>query len=178
MSNDTTITIVGNLTADPELRFTATGDACVNFSIASTPRRYDKTRGEWVDGETLFLRGTCWRDQASNLAESLHKGQRVIAVGRLRQSTWEKDGEKRTSIDLDVDEIGPSLRWATARVTRVSRDTATPASAPTPDPWASSPAGAGDSAPAWQPKSTPVPANAGASGGVPGFTDSGDQPPY
>ncbi|MQA16946.1 MAG: single-stranded DNA-binding protein [Pseudonocardiaceae bacterium] len=175
MSNDTTITIVGNLTADPELRFTATGDACVNFSIASTPRRYDKTQGQWVDGNTLFLRGTCWRDQASNLAESLHKGQRVIAVGRLRQSTWEKDGDKRTSIDLDVDEIGPSLRWATARVTRVSRDTAT---APAPDPWASQSAAAGDSAPAWQPKPTPAPAGAGAPGGVPGFTDSGGQPPY
>jgi len=175
MSNDTTITIVGNLTADPELRFTPTGDACVNFSIASTPRRYDKTRGEWVDGETLFLRGTCWRDQASNLAESLHKGQRVIALGRLRQSTWEKDGEKRTSIDLDVDEIGPSLRWATARVTRVSRDTATTL-ATAPDPWLTPPAGAGDSAPAWQPQPIPVPA--GAPGGVPGFTDRGEQPPY
>ncbi|MQA06645.1 MAG: single-stranded DNA-binding protein [Streptosporangiales bacterium] len=164
MSTNTTLTIVGNLTADPELGFTTTGDAYARFSIASTPRRLDKTTGEWVDGDTLFLRATCWRDQASNIAESLHKGQRVIAVGRLRQSTWTtEEGEKRTSIDLDVDEIGPSLRWAMARVTRVTRDTATGANAAPR---------AGDSAPAWQPKPTPVPAGAG----VPGFGD--DQPPF
>ena len=104
-----------------------TGTAYARVTIASTPRRYNRDTGEWVDGDTLFLRGTAWRDLADHAAESLHKGQRVIAHGRLHQSSWETDtGEKRTAVDLDIDELGPSLRWATARVTRIARDTGPP----------------------------------------------------
>ncbi|QNE21930.1 single-stranded DNA-binding protein [Kribbella qitaiheensis] len=122
MSNETVITIVGNLTDDPELRFTTSGAAFARFSIASTPRRFDKASGEYVDGDTLFLRATAWRQVAENAAESLQRGMRVIATGRLRQSTWETtEGDKRSSIDLEVDEIGPSLTFATAKVTKAAR---------------------------------------------------------
>ena len=122
MANDTTITVVGNLTADPELRFTQSGIAVANFTIASTPRTFDKQRNEWVDGEALFLRSTIWRDAAENVAESLEKGSRVVAQGRLVQRSFtDREGNNRTSIELDVDEIGPSLRYATARVTKVDR---------------------------------------------------------
>ncbi len=136
MSNDTTITIVGNLTGDPELGFTPNGSAWARFSIAATPRRYDNNTSGWVDGDTLFLRCTAWRDLAEHVTESLHKGQRVIAAGRLRQSSWTTDtGETRTQIQLDIDEIGPSLRWATAKVTRIAR-TDNSTTQPTDDPWA------------------------------------------
>ena len=122
MANDTTITVIGNLTADPELRFTQSGVAVANFTIASTPRTFDKQRNEWVDGEALFLRSTIWRDAAENVAESLEKGSRVVAQGRLVQRSFtDREGNNRTSIELDVDEIGPSLRYATARVTKVDR---------------------------------------------------------
>ena len=122
MANDTTITVIGNLTADPELRFTQSGVAVANFTIASTPRTFDKRRNEWVDGEALFLRSTIWRDAAENVAESLEKGSRVVAQGRLVQRAFtDREGNNRTSIELDVDEIGPSLRYATARVTKVDR---------------------------------------------------------
>ena len=122
MANDTTITVIGNLTADPELRFTQSGVAVANFTIASTPRTFDKQRNEWVDGEALFLRSTIWRDAAENVAESLEKGSRVIAQGRLVQRSFtDREGNNRTSIELDVDEIGPGLRYATARVTKVDR---------------------------------------------------------
>ena len=122
MANDTTITVIGNLTADPELRFTQSGVAVANFTIASTPRTFDKQRNEWVDGEALFLRSTIWRDAAENVAESLEKGSRVVAQGRLVQRAFtDREGNNRTSIELDVDEIGPSLRYATARVTKVDR---------------------------------------------------------
>ena len=122
MANDTQITVIGNLTADPELRFTQSGVAVANFTIASTPRTFDKQRNEWVDGEALFLRSTIWRDAAENVAESLEKGSRVIAQGRLVQRSFtDREGNNRTSIELDVDEIGPSLRYATAKATKVQR---------------------------------------------------------
>lgn len=119
MAGETTITVVGNLTADPELRYTQNGVAVANFTIASTPRTYDRQSGEWKDGEPLFLRASVWREFAEHVANSLTKGARVVATGRLRQRSYEtKEGEKRTSIELEVDEIGPSLRYATAAVTR------------------------------------------------------------
>jgi single-strand DNA-binding protein len=122
MSNETTLTVVGNLTSDPELRFTPSGAAVANFTIASTPRTFDKNRNEWVDGEALFLRASIWREAAENCAESLTKGMPVIAVGRLKSRSYEtKEGEKRTVIELEVDEIGPSLRSASAKVTRTQR---------------------------------------------------------
>ena len=122
MANDTTITVIGNLTADPELRFTQSGVAVANFTIASTPRTFDRQRNEWVDGETLFLRSTIWRDAAENVAESLEKGSRVIAQGRLQQTSFtDREGNQRTAIELQVDEIGPSLRYGTAVLNKVDR---------------------------------------------------------
>ncbi|MBM9468915.1 single-stranded DNA-binding protein [Nakamurella leprariae] len=122
MAGDTVITVVGNLTADPELRFTASGAAVANFTVASTPRTFDRASGEWKDGEALFLRCNIWRQAAENVAESLTRGSRVIVSGRLKQRSFEtKEGEKRTVIELEVDEIGPSLRYATAKVNRVAR---------------------------------------------------------
>lgn len=119
MAGETVITVVGNLTADPELRYTQNGLAVANFTIASTPRTFDRQANEWKDGEALFLRASVWRDFAEHVAQSLTKGSRVIASGRLKQRSYEtKEGEKRTSIELEVDEIGPSLRYATAQVTR------------------------------------------------------------
>ena len=118
---DTIITVVGNLTADPELRYTQSGQAVANFTIASTPRIFDRTTNEWKDGEALFLRASCWREFAENVAGSLTKGMRVIAQGKLKQRSYQdRDGNNRTTIELDVDEIGPSLRYATAQVTRQS----------------------------------------------------------
>ena len=122
MAGDTVITVVGNLTADPELRFTPSGAAVANFTVASTPRTLDKNTNEWKDGEALFLRCTVWRQAAENVAESLHRGSGVIVQGRLKQRSFEtKEGEKRTVIELDVEEVGPSLKWATAKVTKASR---------------------------------------------------------
>jgi single-strand DNA-binding protein len=121
MAGETIITVVGNLTTDPELRYTQNGLAVANFTIASTPRSFDRASNEWKDGEALFLRASVWRDFAEHVAGSLTKGSRVIATGRLKQRSYEtKEGEKRTSIELEVDEIGPSLRYATAQVTRSS----------------------------------------------------------
>ena len=118
MSNN--VTVVGNLTADPELRFTASGVAMVNLSVADS-RRYQDRNGDWQE-DTSFFRGTCWRDMAENVAESLTKGARVVISGRLKQRTWEtKEGEKRSVVELDIQEIGPSLRWATATVTKTPR---------------------------------------------------------
>jgi single-strand DNA-binding protein len=122
MSGETTITVIGNLTNDPELRFTPSGSAVANFTIASTPRTFDKQANEWKDGEALFLRASIWREEAENVAESLTKGMRVIVSGRLKSRSYEtKEGEKRTVIELEVDEIGPSLRYAAAKVTRTQR---------------------------------------------------------
>ncbi len=121
MAGETIITVVGNLTADPELRYTQNGVAVANFTIASTPRTFDRASGEWKDGEALFMRASVWREFAEHVASSLTKGARVVATGRLRQRSYEtKEGEKRTSIELEVDEIGPSLRYATAQVQRQS----------------------------------------------------------
>jgi single-strand DNA-binding protein len=122
MAGDTTITVIGNLTDDPELRFTPSGAAVAKFRVASTPRFLDRQSGEWKDGEPLFLSCTAWRQAAENVAESLQRGARVIVSGRLRQRSYEtKEGEKRTVIELEVDEIGPSLRYATAKVQKMSR---------------------------------------------------------
>jgi len=122
MAGETTITVVGNLTDDPELRFTPSGAAVAKFRIASTPRTMDRQSGEWKDGEPLFLACNVWRDAAEHVAESLQRGARVIVQGRLRQRSYEtREGEKRTVYELEVDEIGPSLRYATAKVQRMSR---------------------------------------------------------
>ncbi|MFC7431736.1 MULTISPECIES: single-stranded DNA-binding protein [unclassified Agrococcus] len=121
MAGETIITVVGNLTADPELRYTQNGLAVANFTIASTPRTFDRQANEWKDGEALFLRASVWREFAEHVSQSLTKGSRVIAQGRLKQRSFEtQQGEKRTVIELEVDEIGPSLRYATAQVTRSS----------------------------------------------------------
>ena len=122
MANDTVITVIGNLTADPELRFTQSGVAVASFTIASTPRMFDRQANEWKDGEALFLRCSIWRDAAENVAESLEKGTRVVAQGRLKQRSFtDREGQNRTSIELDVDEIGPSLKYATAKPNKVQR---------------------------------------------------------
>ena len=122
MANDTVITVVGNLTADPELRFTNSGIPVASFTVESTPRTFDRQSGEWKDGEALFLRCSIWRDAAENVAESLTKGTRVIVQGRLQQRSYtDREGNNRTSIELQVDEIGPSLRYATAKPTRTQR---------------------------------------------------------
>jgi single-strand DNA-binding protein len=122
MAGETTITVIGNLTDDPELRFTPSGAAVAKFRVASTPRTLDRASGEWKDGEPLFLSCNVWRQAAENVAESLQRGARVIVTGRLRQRSYEtREGEKRTVIELEVDEIGPSLRYATAKVQKMSR---------------------------------------------------------
>ncbi|KIK90396.1 single-stranded DNA-binding protein [Micrococcus luteus] len=122
MAGETVITVVGNLTADPELRFTPNGAAVANFTVASTPRTFDRQTNEWKDGEALFLRCSVWREAAENVAESLTKGMRVIVQGRLRARSYDdRDGNRRTSWELDVDEVGPALRFATAKVTRAQR---------------------------------------------------------
>jgi single-strand DNA-binding protein len=141
MADETVITVVGNLTSDPELRYTQNGLAVANFTIASTPRNYDRASNEWKDGEALFLRASVWREFAEHVAGSLTKGSRVIATGRLKQRSYEtKEGEKRTSIELEVDEIGPSLRYATASVTRAqsSGRGGSPAVGGGDEPWAAS----------------------------------------
>ncbi len=153
MSGETTITVVGNLTDDPELRFTPSGAAVAKFRVASTPRQFDKASGEYKDGEPLFLACSAWRQLAENVAESLQRGARVVVTGRLKQRSYEtREGEKRTVIELDVDEVGPSLRYATAKVQKMQRSGGDnggrqPAQAgssrpqlggPTADPWSSS----------------------------------------
>lgn len=140
MAGETQVTVVGNLTGEVELRRTGTGVAVANFTIASTPRVYDKNAGQWVDGETLFLRCTVWRDYAEHVAASLQKGTRVVAQGRLVQRSYEtQQGEKRTTFELGVEEIGPSLRYATAQVTKTGSNSAgsgwaTPGRESTPNP--------------------------------------------
>ncbi|GAB2901009.1 single-stranded DNA-binding protein [Neomicrococcus lactis] len=122
MAGETVITVIGNLTSDPELRFTPSGSAVANFTIASTPRTFDRQSNEWKDGEALFLRASVWREAAENVAETLTKGMRVIAQGRLKSRSYEtKEGERRTVMELEVEEIGPSLRFASAKVTRAQR---------------------------------------------------------
>lgn len=167
MAGETSITLVGNLVDDPELRFTSSGVAVANFRVASTPRIYDKQAGEWRDGDSLFMSCSVWRQYAENVAESLTKGTRVIITGRLKQRSFENQaGEKRTVVEIEVDEVGPALRSATAKVSRVSREGgfgggggggggAAGGGAPAADPWA-------------------APAGGDAWGSAPG----GDQPPF
>jgi single-strand DNA-binding protein len=160
MAGETVITVVGNLTADPELRFTSSGAAVANFTVASTPRTLDRQSGEWKDGDALFLRCNIWRQAAENAAESLTRGMRVVVQGRLRQRSFEtREGEKRTVVEMEVDEVGPSLRYATAKVNKVSRQGASgnggygssgsagSAGSSSDDPWGSAPP-AGSGAPA------------------------------
>src|ERR1700709_2188281 len=126
MAGETVITVIGNLTNDPELRFTPNGAAVASFTVASTPRTFDRQSNEWKDGDTLFLRCTVWRQAAENVAESLHKGTRVIVQGRLKQRSFEtREGEKRTVVELEADEVGVSLRSATARVSKANRGAGT-----------------------------------------------------
>ena len=137
MAGDTQITVIGNCVEDPELRFTASGAAVTNFRIASTPRSYDKQTDSWKDGETLWLSCSVWRQQAENVAESLQRGMRVIVTGRLKSRSYDKDGEKRTVFEIDVEEVGPSLKTATAKVQKALREK--PAqTGRSEDPWASS----------------------------------------
>jgi single-strand DNA-binding protein len=148
MSGETVITVVGNLVDDPELRFTPSGAAVANFRIASTPRTFDRQSNEWKDGEALFLSCAVWRQAAENVAESLQKGMRVVVQGRLKQRSYEtREGEKRTVVELDVEEVGPSLKYATAKVARVQRSGGgggyNSQGGGGDDPWASSPAQAG-----------------------------------
>jgi single-strand DNA-binding protein len=159
MAGETVITVVGNLTNDPELRFTPSGAAVASFTVASTPRTLDKATNEWKDGEALFLRCSIWRQAAENVAESLQRGARVIVQGRLKQRSFEtKEGEKRTVIELDVDEVGPSLKYATAKVNKTTRQggggggygggggggfNGGGGGSAGDDPWASAPAGGG-----------------------------------
>ena len=155
MAGETVITVVGNVTDDPELKFTPSGAAVANFTVASTPRTFDRQSNEWKDGETLFMRCSVWREAAENVAESLAKGNRVIVQGRLVQRSFEtREGEKRTVVEMQVDEVGPSLRYATAKVNRTQRQGGnggggfsggggggySPAGGSDNDPWASAPA--------------------------------------
>ena len=169
MAGDTVITVVGNLTGDPELRFTPSGAAVANFTVASTPRSFDKNTNEWKDGEALFLRCSIWRQAAENVAESLQKGMAVIVQGRLKQRSFDtKEGEKRTVYELDVDEVGPSLKWATAKVNRTQR------SGSGGGGFGGSNGGApsGSGAPAGDPWATSAPASPGGGGGW------SDEPPF
>ncbi len=201
MAGDTTLTIIGNLTGDPELRFTPSGAAVANFTVASTPRMYDRTSGEWKDGETLFMRCSVWRDAAENVAESLGRGTRVVVSGRLKSRSYEtKEGEKRTVIELEVDEIGPSLRYASAKITKTQRGSGGfggggaggqggqggagggggyGGGRADADPWATRPAGGGPSGGTGDgPQGGP--AGAGGSGGGAGWGSgpSYDEPPF
>lgn len=137
MSGEPTLTLIGNVVDDPDLRYTPSGVAVANFRVASTPRTYDKQAGEWVDGEALFLTCVAWRDMAENIAETVTKGMRVVVAGRLRAESYTtKDGDNRTVHKIDVDEVGPSLRYATAKVTKTSKGSKPRASNMPADPWA------------------------------------------
>lgn len=169
MAGETVITVVGNLVDDPELRFTPSGAAVANFRIASTSRTFDKQSNEWKDGDALFLSCSVWRQAAENVAESLQKGMRVVVQGRLKQRSYEtREGEKRTVVELDVDEVGPSLKYATAKVARVQRGgggggySGGNSGGGGDDPWASSPAQGGQ---AGQPSGQPARQGGGQGGG-------------
>ena len=184
MAGDTVITVIGNITGDPELRFTPSGAAVANFTVASTPRQFDRQSNEWKDGETLFMRCSVWRDAAENVAESLQRGTRVIVSGRLKSRSSEtKEGEKRTVVEMEVDEVGPSLRYATAKVNRTQRGTGGGGGGfgsgggqqgggqggQQEDPWATGPSSAPASAS--QPGGQPA---GGWGGGAPSY----DEPPF
>ena len=157
MAGETVITVVGNLTDDPELRFTPSGAAVANFRIASTPRNLNRQTNEWEDGEALFLSCSIWRQAAENVAESLQKGMRVVVQGRLKARSYEtREGEKRTVVEMEVDDVGPALRYATAKVTRTARGEGggggggggfSGGGAPVDDPWASAGPAGGDEPP-------------------------------
>ncbi len=171
MAGETIITVVGNLTADPELRFTPSGAAVASFTIASTPRQFDRNSNEWNDGEALFLRCSIWRQAAENVAESLTRGMRVVAQGRLKQRSYEtREGEKRTVIELEVEEVGPSLKYATAKVNRTQRGSTSGGGFGGGDSGQSG-GGAGSGAPSDDPWGSAAPAS--SSGG--GFSD---EPPF
>jgi single-strand DNA-binding protein len=192
MAGETIITLVGNLTDDPELRFTPSGAAVANFTVASTPRNFDRNTNEWVDGEAMFLRCSIWRQAAENVAESLQRGMRVVVQGRLKARSYEtREGEKRTVFEVEVDEIGPSLKFATAKVNRTSRQGGGGGysgggqgqggqgggqSGPVDDPWATpAPAAGGQGGQAGQAGQ----AGGGAAGdpwGAPGVGN--DEPPF
>jgi single-strand DNA-binding protein len=166
MAGETVITVVGNLVDDPELRFTPSGAAVANFRIASTPRTFDRQTNEWKDGDALFLSCSVWRQAAENVAESLQKGMRVVVQGRLKSRQYEtREGEKRTVFEIDVDEVGPSLKYATAKVTRTQRSgggggySQQGGGQPANDPWA-------------------TPAPQGAPAGGPSGGQSGGQDPW
>ena len=186
MAGETVITLVGNLVDDPELRFTPSGAAVANFRLASTPRTYDRASGDWKDGETLFLTCSVWRQAAENVAESLQRGTRVIVSGRLKSRSYEtREGEKRTVFEVDVDDIGPSLRSATAKVTRAQRSGSGGFGGD--DPWSSGQGGGGGGGQSRGESSSREPSrdrdSAPASGGAPRSNDpwsggSSDEPPF
>ncbi|KAB7745509.1 single-stranded DNA-binding protein [Nostocoides sp. F2B08] len=155
MAGETVITLVGNLTGDPELRFTPSGAAVANFTVASTPRTFDRQTSEWKDGETLFMRCSIWREAAENVAESLHRGTRVVVTGRLVSRSWDdkETGQKRTVMEMQVDEIGPSLKYATAKVTKSQRSGGGGGGfgggQSQEDPWATGPGGSGTGGGTW-----------------------------
>jgi single-strand DNA-binding protein len=182
-SGDTVITLVGNLVGDPELRFTPSGNAVATFRVASTPRYLDRQTNEWKDGESLFLTCNVWRQAAENVAESLQRGMRVLVQGRLKQRSYEtKEGEKRTVFEVEVDEVGPSLRNATAKVSKTSRSGGGFGGGG----FGGGPAGGFGGQPADDPWATPAPQGApagswggpGASGGGPDSSGYSDEPPF
>ncbi len=184
MAGETVITVVGNLVDDPELRFTPSGAAVANFRIASTPRTFDRQTNEWKDGDALFLSCSVWRQAAENVAESLQKGMRVVVQGRLKSRQYEtREGEKRTVFEIEVEEVGPSLKYATAKVTRAARSSGGGSGygnqgggqgggAPASDPWASSPGGqaAGSNQGGGAPAGDPW--------GAPGVGGGNEEPPF
>lgn len=172
MAGETTITVVGNLVDDPELRFTPSGAAVANFRIASTPRTFDKQSNEWKDGDALFLSCSVWRQAAENVAESLQRGMRVVVQGRLKSRQYEtREGEKRTVFEIEVEEVGPSLKYATAKVTRANRSGGGGGFG------GGGQGGGGGSAPADDPWATPAPAQGGSFGGQQGGGNQGNQAP-
>ncbi len=204
MAGDTVLTIIGNLTGDPELRFTPSGAAVANFTVASTPRQFDRQSNEWKDGETLFMRCSVWREAAENVAESLQRGSRVLVSGRLKSRSYEtKEGEKRTVVEMEVDEVGPSLRYATAKVNKTQRSGGgggfgggqggggqggggQGGGGQQEDPWATGPAGGAGAPAASRPSGggdsrpqggQPAPAQGGGGWGG-GSAPSYDEPPF
>ncbi|HLL08995.1 MAG TPA: single-stranded DNA-binding protein [Nocardioidaceae bacterium] len=182
MAGETVITLVGNLVDDPELRFTPSGAAVANFRVASTPRTFDKQSGEWKDGDSLFLSCSVWRQAAENVAESLQKGMKVIVSGRLKQRSYEtREGEKRTVFEIDVDDVGPSLRNATAKVTKTTRSGGgnfSGGGGGDTDPWASPAAGNGGNSYASQGAGGPAGGSDPWSSASGQSSQAGDEPPF
>ncbi|MEO7069043.1 MAG: single-stranded DNA-binding protein [Nostocoides sp.] len=189
MAGETIVTLIGNLTGDPELRFTPSGAAVANFTVASTPRQFDRQTNEWKDGETLFMRCSIWREAAENVAESLGRGTRVVVTGRLVSRSFDtKEGEKRTVVELQVDEIGPSLRYATAKVNKTQRGTGGGGfgsqgggAQQAEDPWATggtAPAGGGSQGQPSQGQPSQAPQQPTQGGGWGGSAPSYDEPPF